>query len=98
MTKTKKVIEKTTINRTQHIKEVQEMLFEEMNRINDKDFLKYDSEVIKQEFKRSNSLYDLATGYLKTINTSLRMVEILSNDNERTQKIASQLELISNEK
>lgn len=60
--------------------DVQEMLMRQMKRLDDNDLMKESGE---NEIARSNALTNSATTYLKTINTSLRIIET-SIKNEKT--------------
>ena len=60
--------------------DVQEMLMRQMKRLDDNDLMK---EFGENEIARSNALTNSATTYLKTINTSLRIIET-SIKNEKT--------------
>ena len=60
--------------------DVQEMLMRQMKRLDANDLMK---EFGENEIARSNALTNSATTYLKTINTSLRIIET-SIKNEKT--------------
>lgn len=60
--------------------DVQEMLMRQMKRLDNNDLMKESGE---NEIARSNALTNSATTYLKTINTSLRIIET-SIKNEKT--------------
>lgn len=60
--------------------DVQEMLMKQMKRLDNNDLMK---EFGENEIARSNALTNSATTYLKTINTSLRIIET-SIKNEKT--------------
>lgn len=60
--------------------DVQEMLMRQMKRLDNNDIMKESGE---NEIARSNALTNSATTYLKTINTSLRIIET-SIKNEKT--------------
>lgn len=49
--------------------EVQDVLFQEMKRLNNKDF--YTDENSKKELERSTAIYNQTTNFIKAINTNI---------------------------
>lgn len=87
-----------SVSTNEQIKDIQDMLYSEMKVFANDDFLDLSESEMKNEFQRSGALYNLANGYVRTINLSLRIVETMSKDDKRTTKIASKLGLNINEK
>ena len=56
-----------------NLKEIQEMVMDEMKRLSDNDYMKDNG---KDEIARANSLSQNATVYIKTINVKLRIQEM----------------------
>ena len=78
--------------------DVQAMLFKEMERLSDDSMLDFsNSKKANTEFARCNALYNMATGYIKSINASIKIMELAKREGKRTKDMIKYLGLEANE-
>lgn len=70
--------------------EIQEMLMREMRRLDDDKTMEKDAIT---EIARSNALSNQATTYIKAVNTTLRVMETASKNNQTKESLTKQLGL-----
>ena len=77
--------------KTNKIIDVQEMLFRQMKRLDDD--TKMLGENSRKEIARSTALYNQATGFIKAVNTNLKIMELAKKDQNRIKDITKYLGL-----
>lgn len=89
---------KEEIRMNNQIIDVQSMLFREMERLSDDRFLEFtDSKKANNEFARCNALYNMATGYIKSINANIKIMELAKREGKRTKDMIEYLGLSKND-
>lgn len=76
--------------------EMQEMLFKEMKRLSKDDILEKSKETAL-EFQRSNSLYNISTSFVKTLNANLSIRQIAKREGTRCETLMRELGLTDEE-
>ena len=71
--------------------EVQEILFKEMKRLNEGNFLS--DENANKELARSTALYNQTTNFIKAVNTQLSIMQIAKRNETKVETLISQLGL-----
>jgi len=67
---------------------IQEMLMREMERLDDNEYMKNAG---KEEVLRSNALTNNATAYIKSVNLSLRIMEVAEKNEEQISALSKKL-------
>jgi len=76
------------------ILKIQEMLFDEMNKLSDDELMKA---FAKREVSRSQALTQSAGAYIKAINTQLKIKELVNNSSSKEKALLESLGVIENE-
>lgn len=71
---------------------VQEIIFDQLNRLNDKELMK--SGYAKHEIERANVISNNAQTFIKVVNLGLKIKEVAKRDNTQHQKLLEELNLI----
>jgi len=77
------------------IMKIQEMLYDEMNKLSDDELMKT---YAKREVSRSQALTQSAGAYIKAINTQLKIKELVNNNHKKEQSLLESLGVVENEK
>lgn len=77
---------------TNKILKVQEIVFEELERLNDDSLMK--TGMMKREIERSNVISNNAQSFIKMVNLSLRVKEVAKRNNTQEHKLLEELNLI----
>lgn len=74
--------------------EVQEMLFKEMKRLDDDKMLDFtNNKASQQEFARATALYNMSTGFIKTLNSNLTIMQLAKRNEQKYEDLMSKLGL-----
>ena len=74
--------------------EVQEMLFKEMKRLDDDKNININNEKeSKLEFERATQQYNMATGFIKSVNSNITIMQLAKRNDERYEDLMSKLGL-----
>lgn len=74
--------------------EVQEMLFKEMKRLDDDKMLDFtNNKASQQEFARATALYNMSTGFIKTLNSNLTIMQLAKRNETKYEDLMSKLGL-----
>ena len=73
---------------------IQEMLFNQMERLNDNELIK---SYAKRETTRSGALSQSASAYIKAINTQLKVKELCNKNSEQEEKLLKELGVLNEE-
>lgn len=71
--------------------EVQEMLFNEMKRVDNTNGL--DAKEVQLEFGRATALYNMSTNFIKTLNTNINIMNMAKKNDIRYESLMSKLGL-----
>ena len=71
---------------------VQEIIFDELNRLSDEDIMV--SGYAKREIERANVISNNAQTFIKVVNLGLKVKEVAKRDNTQHQKLLEELNLI----
>ena len=71
--------------------EVQEILFQEMKRLNNENFLLDDNS--NKELARSTAIYNQATGFIKAVNANIGIMNMAKREGTRVENIIEKLGL-----
>lgn len=71
---------------------VQEIIFDELNRLSDEDIMI--SGYAKREIERANVISNNAQTFIKVVNLGLKVKEVAKRDNTQHQKLLEELNLI----
>lgn len=71
--------------------EVQEILFQEMKRLNEEEFLTSNNS--NKEIARSTAIYNQATGFIKAVNTNINIMNMAKREGTRVDNIIEKLGL-----
>lgn len=77
---------------TNKILKVQEIVFEELERLNDSGLMK--TGMMKREIERSNVISNNAQSFIKMVNLSLKIKEVAKRNNTQEHKLLEELNLI----
>lgn len=78
--------------------DVQEMLFKEMKRLdNDKMIDFVNNKAAQQEFTRATALYNMSTGFIKSLNANLTIMNLAKRNSEKYEDLMSKLGLTNEE-
>lgn len=74
--------------------EVQEMLFKEMKRLDDDKMLDFtNNKASQQEFARATALYNMSTGFIKTLNSNLTIMNLAKRNEQKYEDLMDKLGL-----
>lgn len=73
--------------------EVQEILFNEMKRLDSAAFDYNDSKQSQQEFQKATALYNMSTNFIKTLNTNLNIMNLSRKNEIKYEKLLEELGL-----
>ena len=74
--------------------EVQEMLFKEMKRLDDDKMLNFtNNKAAQHEFARSTALYNMSTGFIKSLNAQLTIMQIAKREGKKVEDMINYLGL-----
>ena len=74
--------------------EVQEMLFKEMKRLDDDKMLDFtNNKASQQEFARATALYNMSTGFIKTLNSNLTIMNLAKRNEQKYEDLMNKLGL-----
>ena len=75
--------------------EVQEMLFKEMKRLDDDKMLDFtNNKASQQEFARATALYNMSTGFIKTLNSNLTIMNLAKRNEQKYEDLMDKLGLM----
>ena len=74
---------------------VQEIIFDELNRLSDEDYMK--SGMGKREIERSNVISNNAQTFIKVVNLSLRVKELAKRSQTQEKALLQELNIIEEE-
>jgi hypothetical protein len=74
---------------------VQEIIFDELNRLSDEDYMK--SGMGKREIERSNVISNNAQTFIKVVNLSLRVKELAKRSQTQEKALLQELNIIEDE-
>ena len=78
--------------------EVQEMLFKEMKRLDDDKMLDFtNNKASQQEFARATALYNMSTGFIKTLNSNLTIMNLAKRNEQKYEDLMDKLGLTNEE-
>lgn len=74
--------------------DVQEMLFKEMKRLDDDKMINFtNNKAAQQEFTRATALYNMSTGFIKTLNSNLTIMNLAKRNEQKYEDLMSKLGL-----
>lgn len=74
--------------------EVQEMLFKEMKRLDDDKMVDFvNNKAAQQEFTRATALYNMSTGFIKSLNANLTIMNLAKRNSEKYEDLMNKLGL-----
>ena len=74
--------------------EVQEMLFKEMKRLDDDKMLDFvNNKASQQEFTRATALYNMSTGFIKSLNANLTIMNLAKRNGDKYEDLMNKLGL-----
>lgn len=72
--------------------EVQEILFKEMKRLDDDRMLEFvDNRKALQEFERATALYNMSTGFIKSLNANITIMNLAKKNDVKYEELMKQL-------
>ena len=72
--------------------EVQEMLFKEMKRLDDDKMLDFtNNKASQQEFARATALYNMSTGFIKSLNANLTILQLAKRNGQKYEDLMNKL-------
>lgn len=75
--------------------EVQEMLFKEMKRLDDDKMIDFvNNKAAQQEFTRATALYNMSTGFIKTLNSNLTIMNLAKRNEQKYEDLMDKLGLM----
>lgn len=78
--------------------EVQEMLFKEMKRLDDDKMIDFvNNKAAQQEFTRATALYNMSTGFIKTLNSNLTIMSLAKRNEQKYEDLMDKLGLTNEE-
>lgn len=78
--------------------EVQEMLFKEMKRLDDDKMIDFvNNKAAQQEFTRATALYNMSTGFIKTLNSNLTIMNLAKRNEQKYEDLMDKLGLTNEE-
>ena len=78
--------------------DVQEMLFKEMKRLDDDKMIDFvNNKTAQQEFARATALYNMSTGFIKTLNSNLTIMNLAKRNEQKYEDLMQQLGLQNEE-
>ena len=77
--------------------DVQEMLFKEMKRIDSDSFEANNKAQKQEEFQRATALYNMSTGFIKTLNANLNIMNLAKKNEGKYEDLMKKLGLIDEE-
>ena len=73
--------------------EVQEILFNEMKKLNSEDFYSLDNKETQKEFQKATALYNMSTNFIKTLNTNIGIMNTAKRNEEKYESLMNKLGL-----
>lgn len=74
--------------------EVQEMLFKEMKRLDDDKMIDFvNNKAAQQEFTRATALYNMSTGFIKSLNANLTIMQLAKRNEQKYEDLMGKLGL-----
>ena len=74
--------------------EVQEMLFKEMKRLDEDKMVDFvNNKAAQQEFTRATALYNMSTGFIKSLNANLTIMNLAKRNSEKYEDLMNKLGL-----
>lgn len=73
--------------------EVQEILFNEMKKLNSEDFYSLDNKETQKEFQKATALYNMSTNFIKTLNTNIGIMNAAKRNEEKYESLMDKLGL-----
>lgn len=74
--------------------DIQEMLFKEMKRLDDDKMLDFaNNKASQQEFARATALYNMSTGFIKSLNANLTIMNLAKRNSEKYEDLMDKLGL-----
>ena len=74
------------------------MLFKEMKRLDDDKMVDFvNNKAVQQEFVRATALYNMSTGFIKTLNANLTIMNLAKKNEGRYEDLMEKLGLIDEE-
>lgn len=78
--------------------DIQEMLFKEMKRLDDDKMVDFvNNKAAQQEFVRATALYNMSTGFIKTLNANLTIMNLAKKNEGKYEDLMKKLGLIDEE-
>lgn len=78
--------------------ETQEMLYKEMKRLDDDTMINFTNNKASQlEFARATQLYNMSTGFIKSLNANLTIMNLAKRNETKYEDLMSKLGLIDEE-
>lgn len=74
--------------------DVQEMLFKEMKRIDSDSFDANNKAQKQEEFQRATALYNMSTGFIKTLNANLNIMNLAKKNEGKYEDLMSKLGML----
>jgi len=75
--------------------DIQEMLFKEMKRLDDDKMADFaNNKAAQQEFARATQLYNMSTGFIKTLNANLTIMNLAKQNEGRYEDLMKKLGLM----
>jgi hypothetical protein len=74
--------------------DVQEMLFKEMKRIDSDSFEANNKAQKQEEFQRATALYNMSTGFIKTLNANLNIMNLAKKNEGKYEDLMSKLGML----
>lgn len=72
--------------------EVQEILFKEMQRLDDNKMIDFtDNRKAQQEFERATALYNMSTGFIKSLNANITIMNLAKKNGVKYEELMKQL-------
>lgn len=78
--------------------EVQEMLFKEMKRLDDNKMVDFaNNRAAQHEFTRATALYNMSTGFIKSLNANLTIMQLAKRNEQKYEDLMGKLGLMDEE-
>ena len=79
--------------------DIQEMLFKEMKRLDDDKMLDFtNNKATQNEFARATALYNMSTGFIKSLNANLSIMNLAKREQTKYDELLKQLGLSDDNK
>ncbi len=74
--------------------DIQEMLFKEMKRLDNDKMLDFtNNKASQQEFARATALYNMSTGFIKSLNANLTIMNLAKRNGDKYEDLMNKLGL-----